>query len=166
MRNTSRTCTCRVGQSVTSLAASPTGNGASVRACGVQKGAIVLRCLVVDDDHDGARSLGDYLGILGADVRVAFSGDEAIEIAPEFRPQLVVLDINMPGLNGFETAERLKRQAWAHAATFVAHTAASQTLRRVATAAGFHHFLVKGNSVADFEVIVESLLVGDARQLS
>lgn len=121
---------------------------------------------MVDDDHDGARSLGDYLGVLGADVRVVFSGDEAIEISPKFRPQLVVLDINMPGLNGFETAARLKRQPWAHAATFVAHTAASQTLRSAATAAGFHHFLVKGNSVADFEVIVDGLLIGNAGQLS
>lgn len=120
----------------------------------------------MDDDHDGATSLGDYLGVLGADVRVVFSGDEAIEISPEFRPQLVVLDINMPGLNGFETAARLKRQAWAHAATFIAHTAASQTLRRAATAAGFHHFLVKGNSVAAFEVILDGLLIGGARQLS
>jgi CheY-like chemotaxis protein len=104
--------------------------------------------------------------MLGADVRVAFSGEQAIEIAPEFRPQLVVLDINMPGLNGFETAERLKHQAWAHAATFVAHTAASQTLRRAATAAGFHHFLVKGDSVAEFDAIVDRVLIGDPSQLS
>jgi CheY-like chemotaxis protein len=101
------------------------------------------------------------LGVLGADVRVVFSGDEAIEISPEFRPLLVVLDINMPGLNGFQTAERLKHQPWARAATFVAHTAASQSLRRTATAAGFDHFLVKGNSVADFDAIVDRLLIGD-----
>ena len=121
----------------------------------------MLRCLVVDDHHDGATSLGAYLSILGGDVRVAFSGDQAIKIAPELRPQLVILDINMPGLNGFETIARLKHQGWAHAATFVAHTAASQTLRRAATAAGFHHFLVKGNSVADIDAIVERLLVND-----
>jgi CheY-like chemotaxis protein len=137
-----------------------------MRACWLEGGIVVLRCLVVDDYPDAATSLGAYLSVLGADVRVAFSGIEAIEVAPEFRPHLVVLDINMPGLNGFETAARLKRQPWAHAATFVAHTAASQTLRRAATAAGFHHFLVKGNSVADFEVIVGGLIMGNARQLS
>lgn len=126
----------------------------------------MLKCLVVDDHRDGATSLGAYLSLLGAEVRVVFSGEEAIEIAPAFRPQLVVLDINMPGLNGFETAERLRHQAWAHAATFVAHTAASQTLRRAATAAGFHHFLVKGDSVADFDAIVDRLLIGDPGQLS
>jgi CheY-like chemotaxis protein len=115
--------------------------------------------LVVDDHHDGATSLGAYLSILGGDVRVVFSGDEAIGIAPEFRPRLVVLDINMPGLNGFETIERLKHQAWADGATFVAHTAASQTLRHAATAAGFHHFLVKGDPVADLDAIVDRLLV-------
>ena len=116
---------------------------------------------MVDDNQDGATSLGAYLSILGADVRVVFSGEEAIKIAPELRPQLVVLDINMPGLNGFETAERLKQQSWAHAATFVAHTAASRTLRRAAIAAGFHHFLVKGDAVAEFDAIVEHLLVDD-----
>ena len=76
------------------------------RAHAVLKAVCVLRCLVVDDHYDEATSLGAYLGILGGDVRVAFSGNEAIEIAPEFRPQLVVLDINMPGLSGFETIAR------------------------------------------------------------
>ena len=101
----------RVGQSATSLRAFTTGNGAWVRACCVQRRYCVLRCLVVDDHHDGATSLGAYLSILGGDVRVVFRGDEAIKIAPEFRPQLVVLDINMPGLSGFETIARLKYQA-------------------------------------------------------
>ena len=156
----------RVGQIATSLPAFATGNGAWMRACCVQKGGIVaLRCLVVDDNEDGATSLGAYLSMLGADVRVAFSGDEAIKIASEFRPQLVVLDINMPGLNGFETAKMLKQQSWAHAATFVAHTAASQTLRRAATTAGFHHFLVKGNAVSEFDAIVEHLLIDDPGRL-
>lgn len=131
----------------------------------VLKAVCVLRCLVVDDHYDEATSLGAYLGILGGDVRVAFSGNEAIEIAPEFRPQLVVLDINMPGLSGFETIARLKRQAWAHVATFVAHTAASPTLRRAATAAGFHHFLVKGDSVAALDAIVDRLLIDDPGRL-
>ena len=72
----------------------------------------------------------------------------------------------MPGLNGFETAEMLKQQSWAHAATFVAHTAASQTLRRAATAAGFHHFVVKSDAVAELDAIVEHLLVDDPGGLS
>ena len=105
-----------------------------------------------------------YLSVLGAEVRVAFSGEEAIEIAQSFQPRLVVLDINMPGLDGFETAEALRLQAWAHDATFVAHTAASPALRHAAAAAGFHHFLVKGNSVADFEAIVDGLLKSGARR--
>ena len=72
----------------------------------------------------------------------------------------------MPGLNGFETAERLKHQPWARAATFVARTTASPSLRRTATAAGFHYFLVKGDSVADFDAIVDRLLTGDSDHLS
>lgn len=126
------------------------------------KRAIVLKCLIVDDHEDGATSLGAYLSILGAEVRVAFGGEEAIEIARVFQPRLVVLDINMPGLNGFETAARLQRQPWANDATFVAHTAANPTLRRAAAAAGFHHYLVKGGSVASFDAIVDRLLLGDS----
>ena len=101
-------------------------------------------------------------------MRVAFSGDEAIKIASEFRPQLVVLDINMPGLNGFETAERLKQQSWAHAAAFVAHTAASQTLRPAATAAGFHHFVVKAmllqSSMPSSSTFPSTILADSARR--
>jgi CheY-like chemotaxis protein len=105
-----------------------------------------------------ARSLGALLGCLGTEVRVALSGHQAIELAQQFRPQLVVLDINMPGLDGFETFARLKHEPWAHGTTFVAHTGATQELRPAAIAAGFHHFLVKGATVADFKAIVDHLL--------
>ena len=118
----------------------------------------MLRTLVVDDHKDGALALGALLGFLGTEVRVALSGHEAIELAQQFRPQLVVLDINMPGLDGFQTVERLKHEPWAHGTTFVAHTGATQDLRPAAIAAGFDHFLVKGASLADFKAIVDHLL--------
>ena len=118
----------------------------------------MLRTLVVDDHKDGALALGTLLEFLGAEVRVAPSGHEAIRLAQQFRPQLVVLDINMPGLDGFQTLARLKHEVWAGGTTFVAHTGATQDLRPAAMAAGFHHFLMKGASVADFKAIVDHLL--------
>ena len=66
------------------------------------------RCLVVDDHREGAEALGAFLAMLGLDARVVFSGRAAIELAHAFQPRMVVLDINMPDLDGFETAKRLK----------------------------------------------------------
>ena len=117
----------------------------------------MLRCLVVDDHRDGAIALGAFIRVLGADVRVVFSGHEAISLAPEFRPHLVILDLNMPELDGFETAKILKEQPWADVATFVAHSGAIKTLRPAVMAAGFHHFVVKGDSVKAFEAIVAGI---------
>ena len=81
-----------------------------------------MRCLVVDDDRDGATVLGDLLELLGAEVRVVYDGAEAIAIAPEFQPQMVVLDINMPRIDGFVTSSALHQQAWSNAAKFIAYT--------------------------------------------
>ena len=120
----------------------------------------VLRCLVVDDDKDGALALGAYLRVLGADVRVVFHGRDAIPLALQFQPRLVVLDINMPGFDGFETAKLMKEQAWSNAATFVAHSGETIALRPAVMAAGFHHFLTKGDSssIKAFQSIVARLL--------
>jgi PAS domain S-box-containing protein len=66
------------------------------------------RVLVVDDNQDSASSLGTLLQLNGQDVRVAFDGPTALSIAQEFQPQLVLLDIGMPGMDGFEVARRLR----------------------------------------------------------
>jgi len=116
-----------------------------------------LKVMVVDDHHDGAEALGLVLSVLGADVLISFSGEEAIEVAKDFRPRLVILDINMPGLDGFETAEQLKQQEWAAHSTFVAHTAFDRA-REAAAVAGFDHFVVKGdNSVDTFQKILDEV---------
>ena len=66
-----------------------------------------LRILVVDDHHDGAEALGMTLQYLGCEVRLTQSGEEAIQVAPTFAPQLVILDLNMPpGMDGYQTPPR------------------------------------------------------------
>jgi len=76
------------------------------------------KVLVVDDHPDGAEALGNLLQALGCDVKVAFSGEDALAMAPEFRPRLVILDIEMGGLNGLEIARRMRKQDWAQASVF------------------------------------------------
>lgn len=68
------------------------------------------RILVVDDYVATAHSLGEVLRMLGQDVRVAFSGHEACRVAADFHPNLVLLDIGLPDIDGYEVARRLKLQ--------------------------------------------------------
>jgi len=125
----------------------------------------IKKILIVDDSPTERHVLNDMLTKAGYEVVTSDNGEDAILKAKSLKPDLILMDVVMPGLNGFETAAMLKQQSWAHAATFVAHTAASQTLRRAATAAGFHHFLVKGNAVSEFDAIVEHLLIDDPGRL-
>jgi PAS domain S-box-containing protein len=67
-----------------------------------------VKVLVVDDNEDVARSMGVLLMLLGCEVQTRFSGAEAIDAAREFQPRLVLLDIGMDGMDGFETARRLR----------------------------------------------------------
>ena len=113
------------------------------------------RVLVVDDHHNAAESLGAALGILGCQVRVAHSGNEALTIATDFKPQLVVLDIMMPGLDGVQTANLMRREPWAAMTTFVAHSALGfQEIQQRVPQADFAHYLRKPASLAAFERII------------
>lgn len=72
-------------------------------------GARGLRVLVVDDNRDAADSMAAMIGILGNDVRAAYSGFEVPELVASFRPELVFLDIGMPGMNGYDVCRELRR---------------------------------------------------------
>ena len=70
------------------------------------------RILVVDDNRDAADSLAMLLQIMGHEVRTAYDGLEAVEAAEAFRPDVVLLDIGMPKLNGYEACRRIREQPW------------------------------------------------------
>jgi CheY-like chemotaxis protein len=102
------------------------------------------RILVVDDNRDAAESLAMLLELQGHDVAVAHDGHEAIAKAEAEAPEIVFLDIGMPGLNGYETARRLREQPWGRRMTLVALTGWGQDEDRQRTAeAGFAHHLTK-----------------------
>jgi signal transduction histidine kinase len=102
------------------------------------------RILVADDNRDAARSLALQLQLAGHDVRTAFDGIEALALADAFEPEVVLLDLGMPKLDGFETAREMRRRPWGAVATLVALTGWGQPQDRQRTGdAGFDLHLVK-----------------------
>jgi CheY-like chemotaxis protein len=102
------------------------------------------RILVVDDNVDSADSLGQLLEMMGNEVRIAYDGEAGLEAARAFRPGVVLCDIGMPKVNGYETARRIRAEAWGKDIVLVALTGWSQEddLQKSADA-GFDHHLVK-----------------------
>ena len=68
------------------------------------------RVFVVDDNRDAADTLGMFLALEGYDVRVAYDGDEAIREADDFHPEVALLDIGLPGKNGYEVARHMRQE--------------------------------------------------------
>jgi len=106
--------------------------------------SISRRVLIADDNHDAAVSLSMLLQSMGHDTRVVHDGIEALEEAELFRPEVVLLDLGMPRLNGYEAARRLAARPWAADTMIVAVTGWGQEAdRQRAREAGFHRHLVK-----------------------
>src|SRR5262249_12441459 len=102
------------------------------------------RVLVVDDNMDAAQSLALGLGGWGGEVHLAYDGAGALETARACRPEVVLLDIKMPRMDGFQVAERLRRHEHDGGLTLVAMTGCGQDEDRDrALQAGFDHFMVK-----------------------
>jgi len=109
-----------------------------------EDGALRRKILVVDDNRDSAMSLSLLLELDGHDVRRAYDGLEALEIADEFRPEITLLDIGMPRLDGYGAARELRRRQWADSLLLIALTGwGQQEDRRLAREAGFDHHMVK-----------------------
>jgi signal transduction histidine kinase/ActR/RegA family two-component response regulator len=105
---------------------------------------VPLRVLVVDDNRDAADSLGVLLGFLGYSVEVAHDGAAALRIAERFHPGLVLLDLGMPEMDGYEVARRLRAQPRWRDVVLVALTGWGQEEdRQRSREAGFDHHLVK-----------------------
>jgi signal transduction histidine kinase/ActR/RegA family two-component response regulator len=102
------------------------------------------RILIADDDRDAARSLALMLAMEGHEVRTAYDGAEALQIAEDFHPQVALLDIGMPKLDGYETARRLRRRPEGQSTLLVAQTGWGQEDdKQRAKQAGFDRHLVK-----------------------
>jgi CheY-like chemotaxis protein len=103
-----------------------------------------LRVLCVDDNHDSADSMAMLLDMLGCEVEVSYGGPAALALAEQFRPDVCLLDLTMPGMDGLELARRLRQRAAGRRMLLVAMTAlGGESHRRQTAAAGFDLHLVK-----------------------
>ena len=102
------------------------------------------RILVVDDNLDAAEGLAMLLSLRGHDVATAYDGQSALEKARKLQPDVVLLDIGLPRLDGFEVARRLREEHTSRPMLLVALTGYGQERDRVrAREAGFDHHLLK-----------------------
>ncbi|MGD9647335.1 MAG: PAS domain S-box protein [Pirellulales bacterium] len=116
------------------------------------------RVLVVDDNSDSATSLGMLLKILGMEVQVAHDGPTALASIESYRPNFILLDIGMPGMDGYEVARRIRERREFDDIVLIALTGWGQAGdRQRSRAAGFQHHLVKPADIA----ALRSLLDGE-----
>jgi CheY-like chemotaxis protein/nitrogen-specific signal transduction histidine kinase len=116
------------------------------------------RILIVDDNEDSAQSLLTLLDILGHDVRQANSGTLALELAAEFVPDVVLLDLGMPGMSGYDVARAFQTQSNLRDLCIIALSGyGSEEDRRRTHSAGFYHHLVKPIDFAALESVLASL---------
>jgi CheY-like chemotaxis protein len=102
------------------------------------------RILVADDNENAAKLLAMLLTALGNDVRVACDGEVALAVAAEFWPDVALLDLGMPKLDGYETARRIRKEPWGKRMVLAALTGWGQDQdKRRTKEAGFDHHLVK-----------------------
>jgi CheY-like chemotaxis protein len=117
------------------------------------------RLLVVDDNHDSADTLADLGVDWGYAVRCAYDGLSAIELAREYRPQIILLDIGLPGLDGYEVARRLRAEPALNGVRLVAFTGyGSADDRERSQEAGFDHHLTKPVDPHELESLFFALL--------
>jgi CheY-like chemotaxis protein/anti-sigma regulatory factor (Ser/Thr protein kinase) len=102
------------------------------------------RILVVDDNRDAAESLAMMLKLIGSETRTAADGLAAVEVAETYRPEMILMDIGLPKLNGYDACRRIREQPWSNGMVMVALTGWGQEEdRRRSQEAGFDHHLVK-----------------------
>jgi PAS domain S-box-containing protein len=120
------------------------------------KAVVSRRVLVVDDNTDAATSLAQLLKLFGHTTRTAGTGLEALAVGPEFEPEAIVLDIGLPGLNGYDTCRQIRERPWGRDCFIVASTGWGQAEdRRQSEQAGFDIHLVKPVDPVELARLIE-----------
>jgi CheY-like chemotaxis protein len=131
------------------------GHVAPAPATAVPNGAVGRRILVVDDHRDSADALKRLLEVFGNEVSVAYDGPGGIEAARSFRPEVLICDIGLPGMDGFEVARNLGRDPRTKSIYMIALTGfGDDDTIRAAREAGFRHHLTKPVETPKLEKIL------------
>jgi CheY-like chemotaxis protein len=121
-------------------------------------GSGARRVLIADDDRDGALTLSTLLQLEGYDVRSVHGGQEALDAAREFQPHIILLDIGMPKITGYEAARRLRQRYGDECPILVAVTGWKQASDKIlASLAGFDHHVAKPYQPADILNLLASV---------
>jgi signal transduction histidine kinase/ActR/RegA family two-component response regulator len=116
------------------------------------------RILVVDDNRDSADSAAVLLKLLGAQVHLSYDGPAALAAIDSFRPDVVLMDIGLPGMDGYEVARRIRQRPELDHLTLIAITGWGQAEDRLRSqAAGFQHHLVKPADPSALQALLETL---------
>ncbi len=150
------------GKGSTFVVRLPLGGRAEVAAAGAAAAAPRMkdmpRILIVDDNRDAANTLGALLQLIGADARVVYDGATALEALVEFRPSVVLLDLGMPGMDGYEVARRIRAQPQTRDTALIALTGWGEASdRQRSRQAGFQHHLVKPVDANAMQAVLASL---------
>ena len=109
-----------------------------------ERGSVRRRILIVDDNRDAATSLGMLLQLGGCETEMAFDGLSAVETGARFHPDVILMDIGLPGIDGYEAAQRIRREPWGQPVMLIAVTGwAQEEDRERSKQAGFDAHLVK-----------------------
>jgi len=113
--------------------------------------------LIVEDNEDTASMMTVMLAEWGQETRLARDGTTALEIAGQFRPDVVLLDIGLPRLHGYEVAKRLRQETWGREITVIAMTGWGVERDRQSEAAGINHRLLKPIDPAALRALLAAL---------
>lgn len=123
--------------------------------------AVAARILVADDNRDFADSLAMMLRIMGCEAHAAYNGEDALRLARERSAQVVVLDIGMPKLTGYDVARAIRAQPWGRDVVLVAISGwGEEGDKETALHAGFNHHVTKPVNPAFFEGLLTRLAPG------
>jgi CheY-like chemotaxis protein len=136
--------------------ATPAAAPAPATAPELEPGASATRrILVADDNRDSADTFASLFRMAGNEVATAYDGVEALTVAEQFRPDVALLDIGMPKVDGYEVCKRIRAEKWGRSMVLIAHTGWSEIDR--VDAAGFDGRLTKPADYAALTQLLDKL---------
>ena len=135
--------------------------GADATGSSLKEKTPVLNVLIVDDNEDAAKSMGALLTHYGYTVNIAFDGETGLDSLMKFSPNLVLLDIGLPGIDGYEVVKRMRKER-GDSVTIVALTGFGQPGDKdQAKASGFDYHLTKPVRVSNIQEVIEKMAIAD-----